>query len=240
MTTTAQIPATCRSDDLRRTGTGAAWDLLGILPSVAPFGVAIGLTASSLHVSAPATILGAAVVYAGSAQLTAITLLAGGAGLGAALAAGVLVNARLVLYGAALEPLFRRQSLRFRLLAAHFVIDQTYGATTARAELLQRPEAFRRYWLRLGFGLLVGWTAAVALGVLVGPALPRLPHLGLVGYALFVAMLRPRLVSRPGLAAAGAAVATALAIVPFAPRLAVLLGAVAGIAAGAWLERRSS
>jgi predicted branched-subunit amino acid permease len=223
-----------------RLGTGAGRDLLGIVPSVAPLGLALGLTASSLHVSGVATVLGAGVVYAGSAQLTATTLLAAGGALGAVLAAGVLVNARLLLYGAALEPLFRRQSLRFRLLAAHFVIDQTYAAVTRRPELREQPAAFRRYWLRLGLGLLLGWTGAVALGVLIGPALPRLPHLGLVGYAMFVAMLTPRLVSRPAWATATVAVATALVAVPFVPRLAVLIGAVAGITAGAWFDRRSS
>jgi branched chain amino acid efflux pump len=235
--TAAQIRAAGRSTRHR---TGAGRDLLGIVPSVAPLGVALGLTASSLHVSGVATVLGAGAVYGGSAQLTATTLLAAGASLGAVLAAGILVNARLLLYGAALEPLFRRQSLRFRLLAAHFVIDQTYAAANRRPELRERPAAFRRYWIRLGLGLLLGWTGAVAVGVLIGPALPPLPHVGLMGYAMFVSMLTPRLVTRPAWATAAVAVATALVAVPFVPHLAVLVGAVAGIAVGVWFDRRSS
>jgi predicted branched-subunit amino acid permease len=168
-----------------------------------------------------------------------MTMLSSGAGLVAVIAAGILVNSRLLLYGAALEPQFKQQGLWFRLLAAHFIIDATYIGAISRPEL-ENPTAFRRYWLRMGFGLLVMWTAAVWLGVLLGPALPHLPHLGLVGYALFAAMVVPRLTNRPAVVAAAAAGATALSTWPLVPSLAVPLGAVAGVAAGTLLQRRAS
>jgi hypothetical protein len=53
--------------------------------------------------------------------------------------------------------------------------------------------------------------SAVALGVVVGPALPRLPHLGPVGYVLFTGDVVPRLTSRPVLVTAAGAVGAALA-----------------------------
>jgi len=223
----------------RDAGSGAAHDLLAVLPSIAPFGVALGMSATSLHIGSAATVLGAGLIYAGSAQLTVMTMLSSGAGLVAVIAAGILVNSRLLLYGAALEPQFKQQGLWFRLLAAHFIIDATYIGAISRPEL-ENPTAFRRYWLRMGFGLLVMWTAAVWLGVLLGPALPHLPHLGLVGYALFAAMVVPRLTNRPAVVAAAAAGATALSTWPLVPSLAVPLGAVAGVAAGTLLQRRAS
>lgn len=42
----------------------------------------------------------------------------------------------------------------------------------------------------------MGWFGAVATGPLVGPRLPPLPHLVLVGTVLLVSLLVPRLVDR--------------------------------------------
>ncbi|MGZ4602806.1 MAG: AzlC family ABC transporter permease, partial [Kineosporiaceae bacterium] len=180
-----------------------------------PFGVALGMTAASLDVNRLATVLGAGLIYGGSAQLTVTTLISTGTLL-SAVGSGVLVNSRLLLYGASLESRFRRQTLTFRLLAPHFVIDQTYLAASARPDL--DDTRFRRYWLRLGWGLFAAWTAAVALGVLIGPSLPPMPHLGLVPYAMFIAMLARRLTNVPAAGAALAGGAATLVGLMAAPR----------------------
>jgi predicted branched-subunit amino acid permease len=220
----------------RNNGTGAVHDLLAMVPSIGPFGVALGMSAPAVHIGAVPTIFGAGAIYAGSAQLTVMTLLSSAAGLLSVLAAAVLANSRLLLYGAALEPRFRLQPLWYRLLGAHFIIDVTYIAAMSRPELAS-PAAFRRYWSRIGLGLLVAWTSAVGLGVVIGPALPRLPHLGLVGYALFTAMVAPRLTSGPALVAAAVAAGAALATTSVYPSLAVPAGAAAGMVTGTVLHR---
>jgi predicted branched-subunit amino acid permease len=200
--------------------------------------MALGMTASSLHIGSAATVLGAGLIYAGSAQLTVMTMLASGTGALAVIAAGILVNSRLLLYGAALEPRFREHGIWFRLLAAHFIIDPTYAAATARPQLA--APAFRRYWALMGSGLLVVWTGAVGLGVLVGPALPHLSHIGLIGYALFTAMIAPRLTNRPALTAAATAAIAAIGMAFAVPSLAVPAGAIAGVTAATLVHRRSA
>jgi predicted branched-subunit amino acid permease len=216
--------------------SGPAADVLRLVPSMGPFGVALGVTAMQLSQSGLNTVLGAGLLYAGSAQLTVITMFANGTGAAAVLAAGLLVNARLLLYGAALEPRFRQQKLWFRLLAAHFIIDATFANASQRPHD-EPPEQFRRYWCRLGAGVLALWTGSVTIGVLMGPKVPPLPHLGLVGLALFAGLLAPRLTSRPPITAAAAAALAALLAACTAPQLAVPVGAVAGIAAGALTDR---
>jgi predicted branched-subunit amino acid permease len=63
----------------------------------------------------------------------------------------------------------------------------------------------------------------------------------LVGTALFVAMLVPRLVSLPSWVAALVAAVAALAVTQVAPHLAILAGAAAGmVAAVAVSSRRES
>ena len=200
-----------------------------------PFGLFLGVTLTAYGEHPLAVLVGAAAVYGGSAQLATATVLHAGAGLLAAVLAGAVVNARLLLYGAALEDRFRGQPPWFRWLGPAFLLDQTYLSALSRPAYLGAE--FRRYWGWLGLDLLVTWLAAVAVGVAAGPMLPDLPHLVLVGAAMFLAMLVPRLVDRPSVAAAvvGGVVSAFAAFV--VPGVAVLAGTVAGVAAAVVTRR---
>jgi 4-azaleucine resistance transporter AzlC len=205
-------------------------DTASVALGLVAFGVTLGITISALGFGALPGVAGAPVVYGGSAQLTAVTLIHQGAGLVAVVASAAIVNSRLLLYSASLSERFRDQPAWFRWLAPHFIIDQTYLLSNARPSLDAR--AFRRYWLSLGSFVLVVWTSAVAVGVLAGPALPDLPYLVFVGTAMFLGMLAPRLTSRPAVAAAlvGGSVAAVVGVVR--ADLGIVCGAVAGVLAG--------
>jgi predicted branched-subunit amino acid permease len=158
-----------------------------------------------------------------------------GAGVLAAVLAGAVVSARMLLYGAALADRFGDQPRWFRWLGPTTLLDQTYLSALNRPAY--QGAEFRRYWGWLGLDLLVVWLVAVAVGVAAGPLLPDLPHLVLVGAAMFLAMLVPRLVDRPSLAAALAGAAVS-ALAAFAlPGVAVLAGTVAGVAAAVVARR---
>lgn len=223
--------------DTRRSLRRAALsDIAGVAPGIVPFGITLGITAVTTKTGAVAGVLGAVLIYGGSAQLAAITVLHLGSGLLAAVVSGAVVNARVLLYGAALEPWFRGQPLWFRWLAPQFILDQTYLSATARGRM--RPDEFRRYWGWLGFLLLLLWTGSVVLGLVVEPLLPPMPHLVLVGTALFVAMLVPRLATRGAIVAAGVSAGVALVVAHVVPELGILGGTAAGVLAAAAAETR--
>jgi predicted branched-subunit amino acid permease len=222
-----------RPAELRR---AAVRDIAALSPGVVPFGLMLGVTVMATASGAASALVGAAWVFGGSAQLTTITVLHLGAGLVAAVLSGAVVNARILLYGAALEPFFRGQPLWFRLLAPGFIQDQTYLSATGRS--WAAPADFRRYWGWLGASLLVVWTASVGLGLLLAPVLPPLPHLALVGTALFIAMLVPRLVDATSLAGAAVAALTAVAVAQILPELGILVGAAAGVATAVLVSAR--
>lgn len=207
----------------------AARDIGALSPGVIAFGLMLGVTVQTIHAGAAAAVVGAALVFGGSAQLTTITVLHLGSGLLAAVLSGAVVNARIMLYGAALEPWFRDQPWWFRLLAPHFIQDQTYLSAVERTQV--RGADFRRYWGWAGGLLLVVWTGSVAAGLALGPVLPPLPHLALVGTALFVAMLVPKLDERTNRTAAVAAAAGALVAAHVVPELGILGGTATGVAA---------
>jgi 4-azaleucine resistance transporter AzlC len=213
----------------------ALHDAASVAIGLAAFGVTLGVTVSALGFGVLPGLVGAPVVYAGSAQLTAVTLVHQGAGLAVVVASAAVVNARLLLYSASLSPRFSEQPFWFRWLAPHFIIDQTYLLANARPDLGAR--AFRHYWGCLGFFVLVVWSFSVAIGLLVGPALPELPHLAFVGTAMFLGMLAPRLTNRPAVAAAvtGGSVAAVVGLVR--PELGIVVGAMAGVLAGSAVRR---
>lgn len=215
----------------------ALCDVARVSPGVIPFGVMLGVTVVAAGTGAPAALLGAVLVYGGSAQLTTLAVLHAGSGAAAAVLSGVLVNSRLLFYGAALEPRFRDQPLWFKLLAPQFLLDQTYLSAVERPDLF--GSAFRRYWGWLGLALLAVWTASVGLGLAVGPLVPPLPHLGLVAIAMFLAMLVPRLITREALVAAGVSVVGALLASRVVPELGIVCGTAIGVAAAITMRRRS-
>lgn len=202
-------------------------DVGTMAPGVIPFGITLGITSTTTGLSAPAALLGAVVVYGGSAQLTTTTMLGLGSGPWAAAWSGVVVHARTMLYGAALEPLFRDQPRWFRLLAPHTIVDQTYLAALPRARY--STTEFRRYWGWLSLFLLVVWVGSVGLGLLVGPLLPALPHAGLIGTSLFVVLLVPRLVDPPTILVGVTSAVVAVPVSRVVPGLGVAVGAGAGL-----------
>jgi predicted branched-subunit amino acid permease len=217
----------------------AVRDVLTVAPGIVPFGIALGVVIASSSMGDGAGLLGAPLVYGGSAQLTATTMFQQGAGLLAVVGSALIVNARLLLYSASLAPRFRAaQPAWFRLVAPHFIIDQTYLSALDRPGHAGRR--FRAYWLWLGLGVMAVWSAAVGIGVLVGPRLPSLPHLTLAGTALFVGMLMPRIRDRPSVTAAITAAIVAPLAAQVVPTAGVVVGAAAGMAAGVAARKQRS
>ena len=139
-----------------------------------------------------------------------------------------IINARLLMYGAALQPYFQHQPRWFRLLAPHYLVDQTYALATARHDL-DRPDRFRRYWLTMGAVLGTSWMFAMATGVLAGPVLPQISAFDFAVPAVFIGLLVPRLreraARRPALLAAIAAILAS----PLPHGLGLLVGALVGL-----------
>lgn len=96
--------------------------------------------------------------------------LAGTASLWAAAAAALVVNARHVMYSAALAPTFRHQPRWFRWLGPYVLIDQVFALSSSHLD--DDPARFRRYYLTAGLFFFGCWQAAVALGVVLGPVVP--------------------------------------------------------------------
>jgi predicted branched-subunit amino acid permease len=212
-------------------------DAFPMVAALAPFAVLIGVTIGSAPGNPAAGLSGSLLVYAGSAQLSAVTLLAHGAAALSVVATVALVNARFLVYGAALAPRFAGQPGWFRWGAAHFIVDPTYALVEARDDLTD-PARFRSYWLTINLVIATGWAGLMTVGALAGPVVPDVAAVHFLPTAAFLTMLAPGVTTRPTLVATVAAAGTAAAVpVPGAAR--VLVGLVAGAVAGLVAEGRS-
>ena len=186
---------------------------LALSGAVGVFALAFGVLAVGAGASVWQTCALSFFAFTGASQMSAMSIISTGGTVSAALGSGLLLAARNGVYGLALSPYFG-ESLGKRLLAAHFVIDETTAMMTAQTNPRLRKIAF---WTT-AIALFTLWNLGTLIGALLGSAID--PHTyGLdVGFsAAYVAMLFPHLRTVNGrLAAAGGALVS-VALAPFVP-----------------------
>jgi predicted branched-subunit amino acid permease len=197
-----------------------------------PFGIAVFAIAVSYGVlarpvmGAVAPIVMSIVVFSGSAQFGSLAILAAGGTTGAAIAAGVLLNARYLAMGLALAPSLRGRPLS-RAAFAMTIVDASWAAAGAGDGTFDP-------WYMVGATVpqYPGWVLGTIIGVLAGHALgdPRALGLDALFPAFFVALLFEEVRGRRKVAAAGGGAAIALGLTPLLPAgLPILAAAAAAV-----------
>ena len=174
-----------------------------------------------------APIVMSVLVFSGSAQFGALAVLLAGGSAAAAIAAGLLLNARYLAMGLALAP-----SLRGRALSRGAFAMTTVDASWAAASV--GGGAFDP-WYMVGVSIpqYAGWVLGTVVGVFIGPVLGDPNALGLDALfpAFFLTLLFEEARDRRRMAAAGGGAGIALVLTPILPAglpiLAAALGAVA-------------
>ena len=203
------------------------------------FGIAVGAIAVSFGVLARpvmgmvAPIVMSIIVFSGAAQFGSLAILAAGGSTGAAIAAGVLLNARYLAMGLALAPSLTGRPLS-RAGFAMTVVDSSWAASS-------RGDGTFDPWYLVGMTVpqYAGWVLGTVIGVLIGNSLgdPRSLGLDALFPAFFVALLFEEVRGRRKLAAAGGGAGIALALTPFVPAGLPILAAAAAAAAASRVRR---
>lgn len=204
------------------------------VPAV-PFGFVVGVAVVESEMP---TVVGwstSLTIFAGASQLATVTL-AGVATVWAVVVAALVINSRHVMYSAALAPTFRHQPRWFRWTAPFFLIDQVFALVVQRTD--QPPAVFRRYYLSLAVFFYLAWIAAVTLGLAVGPVVPSSWRLDVAPAIMFTGMVVLALDRMPTVVAASVAAGVGLGAATLPDRLGIIVGASAGVLAGAVAEER--
>jgi len=210
-------------------------DALPLFVPAIPFGLVIGLAITNTGMSPFVGWSGSWLIFGGAAQLTLITLLGGGVAVAAAVGTALVVNARHLMYSAALAPTFQRQPRWFRWFGPYLLVDQLFALATIRLE--DEPDSFRAYYLAAGALFWILWSVVVAVGLLLGPVVPEEWNLEFAIPILFIGLLVLGIEHWPELVAAlvGAGVTYLAARLP--SRTGLLVGAFVGMIVGFVAER---
>ena len=209
-------------------------DLRAGIRAGVPFALATFVLGASFGVlaepvmGAVAPIVMSIIVFAGAAQFAALSVLAVGGGPAAAVAAGLLLNARFLPMGFAIGPSLRGRPLR-RAAQGQALVDASFALASRGDGTFDR-------------GLLIGstlpqaaaWISGTVVGVLGGAALADPGRFGLdaVFPAFYLALLVEEVRSRRALTAALLGAAIALVLLPSAPPGVPVIAAAAAALVG--------
>jgi predicted branched-subunit amino acid permease len=209
-----------------------------------PFAVAGGLLATSFGVLARdagmpgwAAVLMSAIVFAGSAQIAALTIVGAGGGLGSAIGAAALMNSRFLPMGVAIGPSLPGGPAR-RAAQGQAVVDASWALASDGEGRFDRD-------VLLGSSAIqyLTWVSGTAAGVIGGSALGDPEKIGLdaIYPAFFLALLISELrASGPAQAVALTGALIAFALVPVAPPGIPVLAASLASLVGLHVRRRAA
>jgi 4-azaleucine resistance transporter AzlC len=178
-----------QSEGVRRGWLKGVSRAIPIVLGYVPIGLAYGVLAQKAGLSALNTLLMSLLVYAGSAQLIAVGLFAGGASVLSVVLTAFVVNLRHLLFSAAVAPFLKHWRKIDLAVFAYELTDETFAvhaANFASEGVPGRAEVFAT-----NVTAQVSWIFGSALGVLLGNVIADVKPLGL-DYALpamFVALL---------------------------------------------------
>jgi predicted branched-subunit amino acid permease len=174
------------------------------------------------------------IVFAGAAQFAAVGYVASGlAWPGVVLLTGLL-NARHLLYSAALRPWLRDVPFPRRAVMAHLLTDEAFALTIGHFRRIGRPDEWG-YWVAAVGATFIPWNLASLAGVYLGGQIPDPARFGIdvifpaamIGLAVGLITGRRELVA--AIVGAGIGVVVALAT---SPSIGIVAGGLLGPAVG--------
>ncbi|WP_313086405.1 AzlC family ABC transporter permease [Pseudomonas sp.] len=216
-------------------------DILPLIVGAVPFGIIFGTLSIGAGLTTWQTIGMSALVFAGSAQFIAITLITGGVGAAVVLLTTFVVNLRHALYSAAMQPFVRHLPGRWRVPLAFWLTDEAFAVIQHR--YARDDGAPHKHWFFLGAALTMylSWQLATLAGIAFGQAVPDVASWGLdfAMIATFIGIAVPMMRTRPQVASALVAAVVAVLTWSLPYKLGLIAAALAGIVVGVWLERRA-
>lgn len=210
-----------------------------LLVGVVPFGLILGVAAGSSVMGAGLAWSTSFIIFAGAAQLVTLDLADADAAAVVIIATALVVNARHLMYSAALADHFREFPTPWRYGLPYLMTDQAFAVSIVRYETTDDPAYKRWFFFGAAIGLWIPWQATTALGAVLGAQIPASWSLDFAIPLVFMALIIPALEKRPGVVAAtvGALAAVLGRDIPY--RLGIIVAAVLGVTAGVIAEKVS-
>jgi 4-azaleucine resistance transporter AzlC len=216
-----------------------ARDIIPLLIAAAPFGIVFGALAQANGLSVLATVGMSALVFAGSSQFVAATLVGVGAALPVILLTVFIVNLRHMLYAISMMPRVAKLPQKLRLIMSFWLTDEAYATLSKR--LLDEPHMphFYIYYLGAAFAMYFNWQCCTWIGIILGQQVPDLTKWGLdiAMVVAFVGIVVPILQNKAQWACAGVAFFSAILTHSWPHQTGLLFSSLLAIAVGVLLSQ---
>lgn len=153
-------------------------EALGIAASAGGFGFVYGLAAREAGFSPIEAMAMSTFAFAGAAQFAAVGYVASGLAWPGVLLLTFLLNARHLLYSAALGPWLRGVPFARRAVMAHLLTDEAFALAIGHFRRLGRTDE-RGYWIGAIASTFIPWNLATLAGVVLGAGIPDPTRFGI-------------------------------------------------------------
>jgi 4-azaleucine resistance transporter AzlC len=204
---------------------------------IVPFGLITGAAASAAGVDPWLAMGMSIIVFAGAAQLAAISLMAQHAPGGLVVLTVLIVNLRMMMYSAAMAPYFRHTPVARKWLFSYLLTDHTFALMTTKFDKHRLPQHLDAYYFGATSTLWWAWQVGVSIGIFAGAQVPAEWSLDFAIPLVFLSLVLPAMQTRSHWAAAFAAGTVAAFCAPLPLRLGLIAGAVTGVIVGICVER---
>lgn len=171
------------------------------------------------------------IVFAGSAQLAALPLIAGNAPPWVVFVTALVVNLRFLIFGAVVGPHFAHLPWRQRLWYGYFNADITMAFFPRKfgPETLHHPAGKVGYYTGICYPNWAAWQSGGMVGILLASQIPESWGVGFAGTLALLAILIPLTVNLAALGGVVVAGVVAIAAVHVPYRLGLLVAVLAGM-----------
>ena len=209
-----------------------AREMVGISLGIAAWGLVTGVAMIKSGMGLGLALMMSLIVFAGTAQLAAVPLIAAGAPIWVVWATALCLNLRFVIFSAQWRPYFKHLPRRQRALLAYFTADLNYVLFMRRfPEGKPSPEQLPYFWG--GVSVNAGsWHIASLLGIFLGNHVPTEWGLGFAGTMALLGMTYSLLSDRATWLPAVVAGAAAVAAFALPLKLNMLVAIAAAVAMG--------
>jgi predicted branched-subunit amino acid permease len=211
-------------------------DMAGTAVGVGAWGLVTGVAMVKSGMPVPMAVFMSLIVYAGSAQLAVIPLMAAGAPMWVVWLTAACVNLRFVIFSNMWRSYFGHLPLRQRLSAGYFSGDVIFVAFLQRyPEARPEPDQVPYFWGAASTNW-VAWQVPSILGILLANVVPLSWGLGFAGVLALMGVLLSMLFDRATWIATGVAATVAIAAFALPLKLNILLAIAAAVAMGLLME----
>lgn len=196
---------------------------------IGAWGLVVGIAMVKSGLTVPQALGMTLIVFAGSAQLASLPLIAAHAPIWVIFATAFVVNLRFVIFSALLAPHFSHLPWRKRLMLGYVSGDMTVALFLQRYPS-EEPQLGKLSYLKgLMYPNWIAWQVGSIAGIFLGSTVPAEWGLGFAGTLAILCVMIPLIAGRPALCGVLVAGAVAVLAVSLPYKLGLLLAVLVGM-----------